>query len=67
MITEALESFGRSGVPLYVLYNGKSGTLQMLPELLNPGIALDALDMVAAGASGGLVGCGFVGDRVCLM
>ncbi len=38
------------GVPLYVLYNGKSGMLQVLPELLNPGIALDALDKVATDA-----------------
>ncbi len=52
VITEALESFGRSGVPLYVLYDGKNGTPQVLPELLNPGIVLDALDKVDAGASG---------------
>jgi len=46
VITEALEQFGRSGVPLYVLYDGKSDTPMILPELLNPGIVLDALDKV---------------------
>lgn len=45
VITEALESFGRSGVPLYVLYDGDAEAApQLLPELLNPGIVLDALD-----------------------
>ena len=52
VITEALESFGRSGVPLYVLYDGKSETPQVLPELLNPGIVLDALEKVDSGAGG---------------
>lgn len=42
VITEALESFGRSGVPLYVLYNGMNEP-KVLPELLNPGIVLEAL------------------------
>lgn len=46
VITETLEQFGRSGVPLYVLYDGKSDTPMILPELLNPGIVLDALDKV---------------------
>ena len=45
VITKALESFGRSGVPLYVLYNGNaSSEPQLLPELINPSIVLDALD-----------------------
>lgn len=44
VITEALEQFGRSGVPLYVLYDGQSDTPKILPELLNPSIVLDALD-----------------------
>lgn len=43
VITEALESFGRSGVPLYVLYDGLNEP-KVLPELLNPGIVLDALN-----------------------
>jgi len=44
VITDALEEFGRSGVPLYVLYDGKSDKPKILPELLNPGIVLDALE-----------------------
>lgn len=45
VITKALESFGRSGVPLYVLYDGDpSSSPHLLPELLNPGIVLNALD-----------------------
>lgn len=43
VITQALESFGRSGVPLYVLYDGMNEP-KVLPELLNPGIVLDALN-----------------------
>lgn len=53
VITEALESFGRSGVPLYVLYDGDlSSAPQLLPELLNPGIVLEALDRIGGSASG---------------
>ncbi|WP_287131327.1 protein-disulfide reductase DsbD, partial [Candidatus Cyanaurora vandensis] len=40
-ITQALAQFGRSGVPLYVLY-GPAGT-QVLPEVLTPGIVIAAL------------------------
>lgn len=47
VITEALESFGRSGVPLYVLYDGMSKP-KVLPELLNPGIVLNALNSLEA-------------------
>lgn len=47
VITEALESFNRSGVPLYVLYSGKTGDEPVvLPELLKPSIVLDALDKI---------------------
>ncbi len=46
VITQALEEFGRSGVPLNILYDGKTDTPMILPELLNPGIVLDALDKV---------------------
>lgn len=43
-ITKALASFGRSGVPLYVLYSGKSGQApRILPEVLTPGLVLEAL------------------------
>jgi thiol:disulfide interchange protein len=52
VITKALESFGRSGVPLYVLYDGEpSSSPQLLPELLNPGIVLDALDKIGPSES----------------
>jgi thiol:disulfide interchange protein/DsbC/DsbD-like thiol-disulfide interchange protein len=41
-ITEFLQHFGRSGVPLYLLYNG-SGEPQMLPQILTAATVLDAL------------------------
>ena len=41
-ITTALESFGRSGVPLYVLY-GSDGRPQVQPQILTPGGFLKAL------------------------
>jgi thiol:disulfide interchange protein/DsbC/DsbD-like thiol-disulfide interchange protein len=43
-ITEALASFGRAGVPLYVLYPADpSAEPRVLPELLTQKIVLDAL------------------------
>lgn len=39
-ITKALESFGRSGVPLYVLYNPKDPKPVVLPEVITPAIVL---------------------------
>jgi len=43
-ITRALASFGRSGVPLYVLYTGRPGEPpRILPEVLTPGVVLEAL------------------------
>jgi thiol:disulfide interchange protein DsbD len=54
VITAALEAFGRSGVPLYVLYPGGGAAPRVLPEILTPGLVLDALDdlptAVAAGS-----------------
>lgn len=47
VITEALESFGRSGVPLYVLYPGGNADPVILPELLTPGIVINALDRIS--------------------
>lgn len=45
VITAALASYGRSGVPLYVLYGSEPGAPpQILPEVLTPGIVIDALD-----------------------
>lgn len=43
-ITRALESFGRNGVPLYVIYNEELDEPMILPELLTPGIVIDALN-----------------------
>ncbi len=47
-ITDALASFGRSGVPLYVLYPGGDAAPVLLPEVLTTGMVLDALDALAA-------------------
>jgi len=44
-ITKALAEFGRNSVPLYVLYSpDPSQEPIVLPEILTPGIVLDALD-----------------------
>ncbi len=45
VITSALEGFGRSGVPLYVLYP-PNGEPILLPEILRPGIVTDALSQL---------------------
>ncbi|MGC9293204.1 MAG: protein-disulfide reductase DsbD family protein [Acidobacteriaceae bacterium] len=46
-ITEALAQLGRSSVPDYALYTGgPSNSPHMLPEVLTPGIVLDALRSV---------------------
>jgi thiol:disulfide interchange protein len=44
-ITRALRGYGRSGVPLYVLYNGSDDPV-FLPEILTERIVLDALKAV---------------------
>jgi thiol:disulfide interchange protein DsbD len=44
-ITRALTAFGRNSVPLYVLY-GPGEAPVLLPEILTPGIVLDALNQV---------------------
>ena len=43
-ITRALASHGREGVPLYVLYGARGAAPAVLPEVITPGIVLDALD-----------------------
>ena len=44
-ITRLLSKFGRSGVPLYVIFPpGRSGTPILLPEVITRDIVLDALD-----------------------
>ncbi|MEM9445802.1 MAG: thioredoxin family protein [Verrucomicrobiota bacterium] len=45
-ITKALESYNRSGVPLYVLYAPGRDKPILLPEILTPQIVLDALDQL---------------------
>ncbi|MCJ2094810.1 thioredoxin family protein [Methylobacterium sp. J-072] len=54
-ITRLLETHGRSGVPLYLLYTG-TGEPQVLPQILTEGTVLSALEMVpAAGKNAALV------------
>lgn len=44
-ITAALRRFGRNGVPLYVLYNSKSGSKpEILPQVLTPDLVIGHLD-----------------------
>ncbi|MCS3656152.1 protein-disulfide reductase DsbD family protein [Salinibacter ruber] len=43
-ITRALESHGRSGVPVYVLYAGDGSEPELLPEVLTEDAVLNALD-----------------------
>ncbi|KAF0247616.1 MAG: Thiol:disulfide interchange protein [bacterium] len=48
-ITKALEGFGRSGVPLYVLYNPKEKEPTILPEVITPDIVLNAFKKLQEG------------------
>ena len=51
-ITQALAEFGRNSVPLYVLYTGGPVTEpEILPELLTPGLVLDAMKKVESGSA----------------
>ncbi|MGE0806158.1 MAG: protein-disulfide reductase DsbD family protein [Burkholderiaceae bacterium] len=52
-ITAELARFQRSGVPLYLLYRPGDAQPQLLPELLTPGIVLQALDSLAAAPRAG--------------
>jgi thiol:disulfide interchange protein DsbD len=42
-ITQALRSMGRSGVPAYALYTPGQSQPELLPEVLTPGIVIDAV------------------------
>ena len=42
-ITAFLDRFGRNGVPLYVFFPGDDADPVLLPEVLTPGIVLDAI------------------------
>jgi thiol:disulfide interchange protein len=46
VITKLLQQFGRPGVPLYVLYPGKSQEPIVFPELLTKNILLDKLETI---------------------
>jgi thiol:disulfide interchange protein len=46
-ITKLLQQFGRPGVPLYVLYPGKSEKPIVFPELLTKSIILDKLETIS--------------------
>jgi thiol:disulfide interchange protein len=48
VITKLLQQFGRPGVPLYVLYPGKSQEPIVFPELLTKNILLDKLETIPA-------------------
>jgi thiol:disulfide interchange protein/DsbC/DsbD-like thiol-disulfide interchange protein len=45
-ITKALEKFGRSGVPLYLLYDGKSAEPVVLPQILTEETMREHLDAI---------------------
>ena len=47
VITKLLQQFGRPGVPLYVLYPGKSEEPIVFPELLTRSIILDKLETIS--------------------
>jgi thiol:disulfide interchange protein DsbD len=46
-IAAVLQSFGRSGVPLYVVY-GRTAVLapRVLPQILSEGVIIEALEMI---------------------
>jgi thiol:disulfide interchange protein DsbD len=44
-ITEELQRYGRSGVPLYLLYPAGQGAPQVLPQVLTESLVLQALSM----------------------
>jgi thiol:disulfide interchange protein DsbD len=48
-ITDYLSQFGRTGVPLYVLYPRGGGAPEVLPQLLTPDLVDAALRRAAGG------------------
>ena len=48
-ITQALTALGRSGVPVYALYSPGQNDPQLLPQVLTPGIVLDAINKLPTG------------------
>lgn len=59
-ITRLLESFGRSGVPLYLFYRPGSGGPEILPQFLTESIVIDAIDTlpIATGTANRTKGSG---------
>jgi len=47
-IEAAINEFGRGGLPVYVVYPADGGAPTVLPQLLSPGIVIDALEHAAA-------------------
>jgi thiol:disulfide interchange protein DsbD len=47
-ITQALTELGRSGVPVYALYSEGENNPHLLPQVLTPGIVLDAINKLPA-------------------
>ena len=47
VITKLLQQFGRPGVPLYVLYPGKSAEPIVFPELLTKSVILNKLETIS--------------------
>ena len=43
MVTKALEGYGRNSIPLYVYYPAGSDDYKILPQVLTPGIVVNAL------------------------
>ena len=50
-ITEALAALGRSGVPVYALYAPGQTTPTLLPQVLTPGIVMDAIAKLPSASS----------------
>ena len=51
-ITEALSRLGRNGVPVYLVYRPGESAPRLLPEVLTPGLVLEALGVSAPSPSG---------------
>jgi thiol:disulfide interchange protein DsbD len=50
-IARALEAHGRSGVPLYLLYDGSGGAPRILPQILTAEGVIAAVEALDAPAS----------------
>jgi thiol:disulfide interchange protein DsbD len=46
-IDQAINAFGRGGLPLYVVYPADGGAPVLLPQLLSPEIVISALEKAA--------------------